>query len=461
MTVYNCKSEIEYQITGGKPVVGEISCMGAKNLATKVMVASLLAFGKTTIYNVPHIGDVEITERMLHSMGVTTKWVDTNIVEIDSSTLNKASTNFPDSRTNRVPILLLSILLHKFNTVLVPVVGGDGIGRRKVDFHITAIENFGAQITLEGSCYCARTCDRLQACHITLPYPSVGATETCLFLGVLANGTSVIDNIAMEPEIGELITMLRSMGAIIFLSSDRRMIIKGVEKLHCTSMHLIGDRIEAASWAALACASNGRIKVFGVTPFLLGNFLSHYVMVGGGFHILGDNVIEFYRAKTKLTPTIVETDVYPGFSTDWQQPFAALLTQADGFSVIHETVYEQRFGYLDILNKLGAKTQTVKECLGSLQCRYKGYDHPHSALIKGVTQLKAINEPILVPDIRAGLAYVIAATLAEGTSILHAVEQIERGYGNLQKKLQNTNLEIKRIVQTDDGHQSLQDSGLS
>lgn len=445
MEIYGDTNRLKYEIVGGDPVFGEISCMGAKNLATKAIVASLLTFGKTILHNVPHIGDVEITERMLNSMGVITKWIEKNVLEIDSSTLNRASTVFPDSRTNRIPILLLSTMLHRFHEVSVPVVGGDGIGKRNVDFHIAALENFGAHVTLSNDCYTANVCGTLQACHVTLPYPSVGATETCIFLGVLARGTSVIENVAVEPEICELITMLRSMGAIIFSTSNRRIIIKGVEKLHSTSMHLIGDRIEAASWASLACASNGRIKVSGVIPSLLGNFLSQYVMIGGGFSILNSDTIEFYRAKKDLTHAVVETDVYPGFSTDWQQPFATLLTQADGFSVIHETVYEQRFGYLNVLNKLGANTQVVKECLGSLPCRYKGYDYPHSALIKGITQLQAIDEPIVVPDIRAGLAYLIATALAKGTSTLTCAEQIERGYGNLQEKLKNVSLKLKRI----------------
>ncbi len=444
----NCsESKLEYKIAGGTPVVGEISCMGAKNLATKAMVASLLSCEKTILHNVPHIGDVEITEQMLHSMGVTTKWLDTNVLEINPSTINKATTTFPDSRTNRIPVLLLSILLHKFDEVYVPIVGGDGIGKRKIDFHIAALENFGAAIVLQENCYFASIIKgRLKSCHIKLPYPSVGATETCLFLAVLAEGTSIIENIAIEPEICELITMLRSMGAIIFLESDRRLIVKGVNNLRGTTTYLIGDRIEAASWACLACASNGRIKLKGVRPSLFGNFLSYYTMVGGGFSILCDDTIEFYRAKNTLSSIIIETDVYPGFSTDWQQPFATLLTQTNGFSVIHETVYEQRFGYLDILNKLGAKTQVFNECLGSLQCRYRGHDYPHSALIKGSTPLVSIDEPIKIPDIRAGLAYLIAAALAKGTTHLISAEQIERGYGNLGKKLQNVNLKIDRKV---------------
>ncbi len=442
--MYFDNHKLAYKVKGGEPIMGSISCMGAKNFVTKAMVASLLSDDITYLHNVPNIGDVEITEHMLRSAGVEVKWIGNNTIEINPSMLQESHVSLPDSRTNRIPILLLSILLHKFGTALVPIVGGDDIGRRNVDFHIKALEQFGATVKKEDNKYIAYRNSSLLGCHIHLPYPSVGATETCLFLSVLAKGTSVIHNIAVEPEIMELITMLKSMGAIIFLSSDRKLIVHGVEKLRGANMHIIGDRIEAASWAVLACASDGKIKVSGVRPDLLGNFLSYYSLVGGGYKLIDIDVIEFYRER-KLSHVMIETDVHPGFSTDWQQPFGTLLTQAEGISVIHETVHEQRFGYLDVLNKLGAKAQVVKGCLGSLPCRYKGHDYGHSALIHGPTPLVAIEEPIFVPDIRAGLAYLVAAALAKGTTTLVSVEQIERGYGNLAIKLANTNLVIERL----------------
>ncbi|CAL7963199.1 UDP-N-acetylglucosamine 1-carboxyvinyltransferase [Alphaproteobacteria bacterium] len=419
--------------------------MGAKNLATKAMVASLLSDKKTTLHNVPHIGDLEITECLIKSLGVEVKWIDHASIEINPGTLRESAASLPDSRTNRIPILLLSILLHKVGKAIVPVVGGDNIGKRNVDFHIAAIEKFGATVRKEVSQYVAYADNRLRGAHVELPYPSVGATETCLFLSILAKGTSVIKNIATEPEIIELITMLRSMGAVIFLDANRELVVHGVEKLSGTNFEIIGDRIEAASWAALACASNGRLVVGGIRADLLGNFLSYYTLVGGGYKLLGEHTIEFYRER-ELLPVTIETDVYPGFSTDWQQPFCTLLTQANGISVIHETVHEQRFGYLEVLNKLNAKAQTVKGCLGSLPCRYRGCDYEHSALIHGPTLLQAIDEPIVIPDLRAGLAYLIAATLAKGTTVLLGAEQIERGYGNLIHKLAKTSVNLERAV---------------
>ncbi len=441
-------SKLLYKIKGGNPAKGLIKCMGAKNLATKAMVASLLGDGKTTLSEIPSIGDVSITKNLLSSLGVAVNWDhECNKLAIDPTTMNKCEASLPDSNANRIPILLLSILLHKFKKAVVPLVGGDLIGKRNVDFHIDAITKFGAKISYEDNKYIATSTERLKAQHIQLPYPSVGATETCIFLAVLAKGTSIIKNIAIEPEIIELIAMLRSMGALIFLSSNREVKIEGVEKLNGTSFAIAGDRIEAASWACLACASDGEIEISGIRIDLLGNFLSHYTKIGGGFRFINSNTILFFR-KENLKPTVIETDVYPGFSTDWQQPFATMLTQANGISVIHETVYERRFGYLETLNKLGAKTEIVSTCLGSLPCRYKDQDQMHSALIHGPSKLSAINTPIVIPDLRAGLSYLIAAVLASGETTLSAVEQIERGYGNLESKLKDTNLEITRITNT-------------
>ena len=437
-------SNIGYKISGGYPVVGKVRCMGAKNLATKAMVASLLSKEKTILNNIPAIGDVEITKYLLESSGVVIKNITKNSIEIDPGKLEEHEASLPDSRTNRIPILLLGVLLHKFGKAVVPTVGGDHIGKRNVDFHINAIKDFGAKVEKKADRYIAYADNRLKGCHVELPYPSVGATETCLFLSVLAEGTSVIKNIAIEPEIVELITMLRSMGAIIFLSSGREVMVQGVEKLKGTNIHIIGDRIEAASWASLACASDGSIEVSGIRPELLGNFLSYFAQVGGGYEFVDSETILFYR-KQALKPVTIETDVYPGFTTDWQQPFAMILTQADGISVIHETVHEKRFGYLNILNQLGVTTEAVTACLGPTSCRYHGFDHYHSALIHGPAKLSSGIKPIKVPDLRAGLAYLIAAALAKGTTTLLDVEQIERGYGDLIEKLCDTNLKVKKF----------------
>lgn len=433
-----------YCIKGGHPIVGTIKILGAKNFATKAMVASLLASGITKLTNAPAIGDVLITSDMLKSVGSHVQWSSHDVLTIDTTSVFSSNVPLPDSGSNRIPILLLSVLLHRLGKAHVPVVAGCDIGQRSVDFHLKAIEMFGGHLSIDETGYYAEREGRLTACHYKLPYPSVGATETCLFLGVLAAGTSVIENVAIEPEIVSLITMLNLMGAEIRLQPNRQLIIHGVEKLEPTQFHVLGDRIETVSWAALAAATNGRITVTGIDPTILINFFAPFNAVGGGVQIEDTNTMTFYRKKP-LQRTLVETDVYPGFSTDWQQPFALMLTQAKGTSIIHETVYEQRFNYLADLSKLGVKSELEKQCLGSVKCRFRGRDYPHSVLIQGSTELESFDQELRVPDLRAGLAYIMAAALAKGTTTLTSIEKIERGYGDLSKRLVNVNLDLRKI----------------
>lgn len=437
------ESSVAYRIRGGHPVRGEIRTLGAKNFATKAMVAALLSEMETALTNIPPIGDTEITCEMLQSVGVTVAW-EQDVMTIDPSTMRSSHVPTPHSGSNRIPILLLGALLHHWQEVYVPVLGGCKIGTRGVDFHLEAIRAFGGIIEETDDGFVARRYGKLRGAQMALPYPSVGATETCLYLGVLAEGRTVITNAAMEPEIFELITMLRSMGAIIFTTPNREIRIDGVNKLMGTNMPILGDRIEAASWACLACASNGDITVHGIRPDILGNFLSYYQLVGGGIELQGADSIRFFR-RGAIRPTMIETDVYPGFSTDWQQPFAVLLTQADGISVIHETVYEKRFGYLKALNKLGARTQLTTHCLGSVPCRYLDQGHEHSAIITGPTPFHDADE-ITIPDLRAGLAYVIAAAIAPGETLVNGIPFLERGYGDIVPRLAAMNLHIDKVT---------------
>lgn len=363
---------------------------------------------------------------------------------LDPSSVEMGHVPMPHSGSNRIPILLLSALLHRCPEVHVPFVGGCKIGARQVDFHLRALEAFGAKIVVGHDGFIAHAPNGLIGTNINLPYPSVGATETCIYSAVKASGRSIIQNAALEPEILELITMLRGMGAVIFTTSGREIRIEGVSSLNGTKMEILGDRIEAASWASLACASDGEIVIHGIRPETLGNFLSYFTEVGGGVDLLGPQSLRFYR-KTELRPTIIETDVWPGFSTDWQQPFAIVLSKAKGISVIHETVYEDRFGYLRALRKLGAKVQLTDHCLGSSPCRYRGSHYMHSAIITGPCDFIAVPQ-LEIPDLRAGLAYVIAAAVAKGTTELTGASFIERGYGDIVPRLAELNLKIRKVA---------------
>ncbi|MFI5181927.1 MAG: UDP-N-acetylglucosamine 1-carboxyvinyltransferase [Thermoanaerobaculia bacterium] len=431
-----------YRIDGGRPVRGEITCLGAKNFITKAMVASVLGDGPTTLTNVPRIGDTQITADMLQAIGAEIAYDrSAGTMRIDPRPIQRSVVPLPDSGSNRVPILLLGALLHRFEEVAVPALGGCRIGRRPVDFHLGAIQQFGGKVEESDDGFLARRAGRLRATRVVLPYPSVGATETSLYLSVLAEGRSIISNAAIEPEILELVTMLRGMGAVIYTSPGREILVDGVKRLRGTTMSILGDRIEAASWACLACASAGEITVHGIRPEILGNFLSYFRQVGGGFEFVGAESIRFHR-QSALSPAVIETDVYPGFSTDWQQPFAVLLTQADGVSVIHETVYEDRFGYLRAMNDLGARSQLTTHCLGGGACRYRNGNSEHSALIFGPSALRAV-DCIRIPDLRAGLAYVVGAAVASGTTKIAGLPFLERGYGNIVPRLAAMDLRIE------------------
>lgn len=439
------EQRLTYRITGGAPIVGEIRCLGAKNFATKAMVAALLGSTPTVLRNVPEIGDVDITHELLRSIDVSIERRGSTLV-LDPAALRVRSERAiptPHSGLNRIPILLLGALLHRSSSVHVPTLGGCSIGARRVDYHLDALRAFGAVVRETSGGFEAHAPGRLRGTTIALPYPSVGATETCLYAAVLAEGRSRILNAAIEPEILELVDLLRSMGARVFASAGREIRVEGVAELHGTSFEVLGDRIEAASWACLACASDGNIVVRGIRPETLQSFLPHFVQVGGGVSFEDRESIRFYR-RSPLRAAAIETDVWPGFSTDWQQPFAVLLCRASGISAIHETVYEDRFGYLRALARLGASAQLTEHCLGEGDCRYRGSGHRHTAILCGPAHLVAVPE-LAIPDLRAGLAYLIAAAIAEGTTTLSGVEYLERGYGNVVPRLRRMNLEIQRV----------------
>jgi len=431
------KKERSYLVTGGKPLKGTVKVAGAKNAATKELVAALLTDEKVILSNVPDIGDVAVTVEMLEDLGVKISRK-ADQVTLDASKLKNSKVSEAFSGKNRIPILFLGPLLHRFGKAAIPSLGGCSIGGRTVDFHVEALQKMGAVISCEGNTYMARTAG-LKGAVIELPYPSVGATENVILAAVLAKGTTIIRNAAIEPEIKDLAMLLQSMGAIINLEANRTWIIEGVEKLGGASHRIIPDRIEAASFAVAAALTGGDVLIEEARQGSLLSFLNAMRKVGVEYEIT-ERGVRFMGAK-KLKPIVIETDVHPGFMTDWQQPFVMLLTQADGVSIVHETVYENRFGYTDALKQMGANIQLHSECLGSKPCRYQHRDYRHSAVIVGSTPLRAAD--IRIPDLRAGFSYLIAALVAEGKSRITGVEIIERGYEDIIGKLKKLGAKIE------------------
>ena len=427
------------KIIGGNPLKGNVKAAGAKNAMTKLLVASLLSDKRCTFYNVPNIGDVEVTVSLCQEIGMEVNW-DRQAAKMEVITKELKTAYIPQrfSGSNRIPILMIGALLGRTDQdIIVPTAGGCAIGVRPVDFHIQALEQLGAVIEYRGmkreGAYFAHAHNGLKGTLITLPYPSVGATENTILASVTARGITVIKNAAIEPEIVELILFLQKLGAIITIDVDRTIRIQGTRRFYEVEHTVIPDRIEAASWGMAAISSKGRVFVEGAQHVNMVTFLNKIREVGGGFEIKS-NGIEFFYDGPMQGGLHLETDVHPGFMTDWQQPFVVLLTQATGSSVVHETVYENRFGYTETLCEMGADISLFRQCLGGKQCRFASQSFCHSVIVKGPTPLAG--REIHIPDLRAGFAYVMAALVAADTSIISGLPFLERGYEDLVNKLE-------------------------
>jgi UDP-N-acetylglucosamine 1-carboxyvinyltransferase len=423
-------------VQGGKPLSGRVDLKGAKNLVTKAMVAALLADTPSVLKDVPKISDVEVVSRLLELHGVTINFDDAGVMQLDPRGVKQARMVDIDAHagSSRIPILFCGPLLHQLGEAFIPDLGGCHIGDRPVDFHLDVLRHFGAVIEKSQSGTRMSAPNGLHGAKVTLPYPSVGATEQVLLTSVRAKGLTELSGAAIEPEIMDLIAILQKMGAIISVDTDRVIRIEGVESLTGYTHRALFDRNEAASWAAAALTTGGNIFVGGAKQLEMTTFLNVFRKVGGAFDIEDDG-IRFYQTGEDLHPVVIETDVHPGFMTDWQQPLVVALTQARGLSIVHETVYENRFGFTDALVKMGAQIQIYRECLGGNPCRFGQRNFYHSAVISGPTELHGAD--IEVPDLRGGFSHMVAALAAKGTSRVSNVQLISRGYEHFLDKLGN------------------------
>lgn len=419
---------------GGKPLVGEVSVRGAKNLVTKAMVAALLADTPSTLKGVPAISDVAVVRGLLEAHAVTvSEDVDGELV-LDPRGVKSAHFAEIDAHagSSRIPILFCGPLLHQLGEAFIPDLGGCRIGDRPINFHLDALRAFGAELEKSYEGIRLKAPQRLVGAKVDLPYPSVGATEQVLLTAVRAKGVTELTNAAIEPEIMDLIAILQKTGAIIVVEPNRTIVIEGVESLQGYDHRAIADRNEAASWAAAALATRGDIYVRGAKQQDLMTFLNVYRKVGGLFDI-DDEGIRFRHPGGSINPVVIETDVHPGFMTDWQQPMVVALTQAEGRSIVHETVYENRFGFTDALVQMGADIEVYKEGIASITRRVPRRPLEQAAVIAGPTPLRGAN--IRVPDLRGGFSHVIAAVTAQGTSEVSNIGIISRGYEHLLQKL--------------------------
>lgn len=424
------------RIEGGTPLSGEVNVRGAKNLVPKAMVAALLGSSPSTLRNVPEIKDVQVVTDLVELHGVSVSY-DTQAGELRMDPSKVSVANHTDIEVHagdsRIPILLCGPLLHTIGEAFIPDLGGCKIGDRPIDYHLRVLESFGAKVEkLPTGISMKAPAGGLRGAKVELPYPSVGATEQVLLAATRAEGKTELTNAAVEPEIIDLIAVLQKMGAIITVETDRQIIIEGVKELKGYDHIALPDRNEAASWASAALATGGDIFVRGASQKDMSQYLNVFRKIGGGLDIQSEG-IRFYHPGGDLNPLIVETNVHPGFMTDWQQPLVVAMTQAQGVSVLHETVYENRFGFTDALIRMGANIQIHRDCLGQISCRFGHQNFLHSAIISGKTPLKGAD--INVPDLRGGFSHIIAALAAEGTSNVTGVGVIARGYERFVDKL--------------------------
>jgi UDP-N-acetylglucosamine 1-carboxyvinyltransferase len=421
------------------PLRGDVRVSGSKNAITKHMVAAVMADSPSTIRNVPAVGDVGITTDVLQSLGVG--------VERDGDEITITPTPDIDpevaqrySGLNRIPILLLGPLLHLRGEAFVPLVGGDRIGARPVDFHVEALRAFGAEVTETAEGVRAQVADRLVGTQITLPYPSVGATETVLLTAALAEGRTVLNGAATEPEIIELALFLQRMGARVELSPGRRFVVDGVDRLHGATTILEGDRLEAFSYLVAGLVTGGQVRVGGCSQERMVTAISTLQRMGAHLEI-DDEWISAHPGDG-LSAIAIHTDTHPGFMTDWQSPLFVLMTQAEGMSVLHETVFEDRIRYpATVVQAMGGEIELFSTCLGGPACRFHDSNAVHSAVVRGVSKLRGAH--VEIPDLRAGFSGVIAAAVADGSSVIEGVHHLERGYNQPLETLQSLGLDVR------------------
>jgi len=414
-------------VTGGTPLEGSVRVSGAKNSALKLMAAAILAPGCSVVRNVPRIRDCAVMAELLEHFGVGVE-LRGDAAELDATDVRGFEAPHDLVGQIRASIVVLGPLLARTGRARVSLPGGDEIGARPVELHVRGLERMGATVTSEHGFLVAEA-SSLHGARITLEYPSVTATENLLLAGVLADGTTVIDNAAREPEIADLADFLVSMGARVGGAGSSTIVIDGVQGLHAADHDAVPDRIEAGTWAAAAVATRGDVTIENARAEHLDLFLTK--LEDAGALITGSDEGAGLRVRQHAQPRALDfvTLPYPGIATDFQPILLAMLAVAEGTSIATENVFEGRFSYVGELQRMGADINT----------------EGHHAVIRGVPRLSAA--PVRAPDIRAGAALVMAGLVADGVTEVADVHHIDRGYEDFETKLAALGARIRR----DDG----------
>ena len=412
-------------VTGGPALQGEVRISGAKNAVLPILCATLLADGPVEIGNVPHLHDVLTTIKLLEGLGAGVEHdVDGARVIVDPRSVDSHVAPYELVRTMRASVLVLGPLLARFGAAEVSLPGGCAIGARPVDLHIKALEALGAEITVEHGFIRARA-ERLRGGHVVFETISVGATENVLMAATLAEGTTLIDNAAREPEIVDLAECLIAMGADIRGAGTSRIEVRGVTALHAAQHAVVADRIETGTFLVAAAMTGGRVTATATRPETLGAVLDKLRQAGADVAIDGDAITVDMQGRRPRAVDIV-TSPHPGFPTDMQAQMMALNCVADGMGTIDETIFENRFMHVNELMRLGADIHI---------------DGPR-AVVKGVARLSGA--PVMATDLRASASLILAGLVAEGDTTIDRIYHLDRGYEHIERKLSALGARIRR-----------------
>jgi UDP-N-acetylglucosamine 1-carboxyvinyltransferase len=437
-----------FQVTGGTPLHGSVRIGGAKNASYKLMIASMLGDSESRLLNFSHISDVELVGNIIGYLGARVWQAGERAIFIDPQSIAHHSIDQAHGEQGRFSTMFIPPLLARFGKAAVPAPGGDKIGKRPLDRHWDGLEALGARVWIEDGMYKATT-DGLRGAHYTFKKNTHTGTETLLMAAVCARGRTVLENAAEEPEIDDLITYLLAMGARIERKAPRTIVVEGVDTLHGAIHKIMPDRNEAVSYACAAIATQGDVIIENARPDHLAAFLEKLSEIGGGYET-GAYGIRFFYDKP-LTATDVTTQIHPGFMTDWQPLWATLVTQAEGISTIHETIMQSRFQYVEELRQMGVKCEFFNpevadpDTLYNFNLEDDGPDQFHAVRIFGKTALQP--GTFSVKDLRHGATLILAAMIAEGTSFIHAIEHVDRGYESLDQRLRSMGAQIVRVTE--------------
>ncbi len=414
-------------ITGGTQLDGELRISGAKNAALPILAATLLSHAPVSIGNVPHLHDITTTMELLGRMGVGLTVDEQMNIQVDTSTISSFVAPYELVRTMRASILVLGPLLARFGEAHVSLPGGCAIGSRPVDIHINGLMKLGADITLEGGFIHAKA-KRLKGCRLMLEQITVTGTENLLMAAVLAEGITIMENAAKEPEVTDLANFLNKMGAKITGIGTDILTIEGVERLGETTVHhnIVPDRIETGTYLCAAAITGGRVKLKDTRPDLLDAVLAKLIEAGAEI-TTGDDWIELNMHGKRPKAVSVRTLPYPAFPTDMQAQFCAMNAVAEGFGIVTETVFENRFMHVNELQRMGADIRLES----------------NTAICTGVKKLTGA--PVMATDLRASASLVIAALVAEGETVVDRIYHIDRGYDHIEEKLSQLGATIRRV----------------